>query len=90
MARTVYVVVSKDAINDRKSRERYVVYDGVRIFKIGKLTELKNVDEVFMDAIYPSIYAEVLELLRSGVKVYVLKDRRILEKYKKEMVGEDD
>jgi len=25
----------------------------VRIFKIGKLTELKDVDEVFMDAIYP-------------------------------------
>ncbi len=55
----------------------------MRIFKIGKLTELKNVDKVFMDAIYLSIYAEVLELLRSGVKVYILKDRRILEKYKR-------
>ena len=87
MARTVYVVVSKDAINCKRSRECYVVYDGVRIFKIGKLTELKNVDEVFMDAIYPSIYTEVLELLRSGVKVYVLKDRRILEKYKRSVMN---
>lgn len=89
MARIVYVVVSKDATNRRKSRERYVVYDGVRIFKIGKLTELKNVDEVFMDAIYPSTYAEVLELLKGGVKVYALKDRSILEKYKRNMVGEN-
>ena len=32
------------------------------------------------------MYSEVLELLRSGVEVYVLKDRRVLEKYKREMM----
>jgi len=54
-----------------------------------KMLLIKDVDEVFMDTIYPSMYSEVLELLRSGVKVYVLKDRRILEKYKRKVMGED-
>jgi len=89
MARTVYVVVSKDAINRKSSKGRYLVYNGERMFRIEKLTELKDVDEVFMDAIYSSMYSEVLELLRSGVKVYVLKDRRILEKYKRKVMKED-
>ena len=83
----MYVIASRTA--GGKHGKPHIVYDSEKIFRVGKLTELENVDEVFMDALYPSIYVEVLELMKKGVKVYVLKNRKILEEYKRRMEDED-
>jgi len=78
-SKTVYVDTSRTAINGKRKKP-HVVFDGERVFQINKLTKLKNVDEVFIDTLFPEIYEEVLELLKRGVKVYLLKDVRILKK----------
>jgi len=83
MARTVYVDTSRTATNGKKRKPHYV-YDGEKVFEVNKLTKLKDVDEVFIDTLFPEIYEEVLELLKRGIKVYLLKDIRILKKLRLE------
>jgi hypothetical protein len=56
------------------------VFDGEKTFKVSRLTKLKNINEVFIDTLFPEVYNDVLRLLKRGVKVYVLKDTRILKK----------
>ena len=84
MARAVYVDTSLTAINGKRKRKPHVVFDGERIYEIDKLIKLKDVDEVFIDTLFPEIYEEVLELLRRGIKVYLLKDTRMLKKLRME------
>jgi len=89
MAKAVYVdtspTASRTATDDkRKKRKPHYVFDGERIFEVYKLTKLKDVDEVFIDVLFPEIYEEVLELLKRGVKVYLLKDTRMLKKLRME------
>jgi len=84
MAKTVFVDTSPTAINGKRRRKPHYVYDGERVFQVNKLTKLKNVDEVFIDTLFPEIYEEVLELLKRGVKVYLLKDTHILKKLRME------
>jgi len=84
MARAVYVDTSRTADGKRKKRKSHYVYDGEKVFEVNKLTKLKNVDEVFIDSLFPEIYEEVLELLKRGIKVYLLKDTRILKKLRLE------
>jgi len=83
MARTVYVDTSRTATNGKKRKPHYV-YDGERIFEVSKLTKLKDVDEVFIDTLFPEIYEEVLELLKRDIKVYLLKDTKMLKKLRLE------
>ena len=46
---------------------RYMwVFDGGRVFRVGRLSELEDASEVFIDALFPEPYEEVLELLRRG------------------------
>ena len=60
---------------------RYMrVFDGGRVFRVGRLSELEDASEVFIDALFPELYEEVLELLRRGVKVYLLRDATKLKK----------
>jgi hypothetical protein len=84
IAKTVYVDTSPTATNSKQRQKPHAVYDGERIFKVSRLTKLKNIDEVFIDTLFPENYDDVLRLLRRGVKVYVLKDTRILKKLRKE------
>jgi len=84
MAKTVFVDTSPTAINGKRRRKPHCVYDGERVFQVNKLTRLKNVDEVSIDTLFPEIYEGVLELLKRGVKVYLLKDVRILKKLRLE------
>jgi len=84
MARRVFIDTSRTATNGRKKRKPRVVFDGERVFEVDKLTKLKDVDEVFIDTLFPEIYEEVLELLKRDVKVYLLKDTRILKKLRLE------
>jgi hypothetical protein len=67
--------------------EAHIVFDGERIFEVDKLTKLKDVDEVYIDTLFPEIYEEVLELLKKGVKVCLLRDASILKKLRIENNG---
>jgi len=80
MSRAIYVDTSRTAINGKRKKKPHVVFEGKRVFQVNKLTKLENVDEVFIDTLFPEICEEVLELLKRGVKVYLLKDTRVLKK----------
>ena len=84
MSKTVFIDTSRTAINGKRKKKPHVVFDGEKVFQINKMTRLENVDEVFIDTLFPEIYEEVLELLKRGVKVYLLKDARILRKLRLE------
>ena len=81
MARIYYVDAAIPV--DRKKRgehKMHAVFDGDRVFRVKKLTELEDVAEIYIDALFPQIYGELMELLRRGVKVYLLKDTTKLKK----------
>jgi len=81
MARIYYVDVAIPA--DKKKRRKHkihAVFDGGRVFRVGKLTELEDAGEIYIDALFPELYDEILESLRRGVRVYLLKDVRKLKK----------
>jgi len=72
---------------DRKRRRRdkaHAVFDGSRVFRVKKLTELKDASEVYIDAIFPQIYEELMELIEKGVKVFLLKNTRMLKRLREE------
>lgn len=62
-----------------KRSKPHVAYDGKRVLKIKSLTELKDAKRVYFDALFPEIYEEVNELLKRGVKVYILKEAEIIK-----------
>jgi hypothetical protein len=47
MARAVYVDISPTGTNGKWRRKHHVVLDGEKTFGVSRLTELKNVDEIF-------------------------------------------
>jgi hypothetical protein len=68
---------------DRKKRGRekvHVTFDGSRVFRVKRLTELGDAGEIFIDSLFPELYDEVLELLRRGAKVYLLRELTKLKK----------
>jgi hypothetical protein len=62
----------------------HVIFDGNRVFKVKKLTELEDASEIFIDALFSELYDKVLELLRRGTRVYLLKDLVKLKKLRME------
>ena len=85
MTRVYYVDVAIPA--DKKKRRKHkthAVFDGGRVFRIGRLTELEDAGEIYVDALFPELYDEILELLRRGVRVYLLKDVKKLKKLRME------
>ena len=61
-----------------------MVFDGSKVFKVGRMTELEDAAKIYIDTLFPEIYDEVLELLRRGVGVYLLKDATKLKKLRME------
>ena len=84
MTKVYYIDVSRTAVNGKRRQKLHYVYDGQKIIKIRKLTRLRNADEIYIDTLFPEVYNEILELLKIGVKVYVLKDARVLKKLRLE------
>ena len=81
MARVYYVDVAVPADKKRRGREKiHAVFDGERVFRVKKLTELDDAGEIYIDAMFPELYDEILESLRRGVKVYLLKNTTKLKK----------
>jgi len=84
MAKMCYVDVSRTVVNSKGRQKLHCVYDGEKIIKIRKLTKLKNADEIYIDTLFLEVYDEVLELLKRGVKVYLLKYPSMLKKLRRE------
>jgi len=81
MARVYYVDVAIPS--DRKKwrrRKTHAVFDGSKVFRVGKLTELEDASEIYIDTLFSELYDEILELLRRGVRVYLLKNTTKLKK----------
>jgi hypothetical protein len=72
---------------DRKRRRRgktHIVFDGGKIFRVRKLTELEDAVEVYVDSIFPQIHEELIELIERGVKVFLLKNTRMIKRLREE------
>ena len=70
MARVYYVDVAIPADKKKRGRNKdHAVFDGDRVFRVGRLIELEDASEIYVDALFPELYGEVLELLRRGIKV---------------------
>jgi len=85
MADIYYVDVAIPADRKKKGRHKtHVVFDGDKVFRVKGLTELEDASEIYIDALFPELYDEILELLRRGVEVYLLKDTTKLKKLRME------
>jgi hypothetical protein len=84
MSKVYYIDVSRTAVNGKRRQKLHYAFDGEKMLKVRRLTKLKDASEIFIDSLFPEIYNEILELLKRGVKVYVLKDTRMVKKLRKE------
>jgi uncharacterized protein YfbU (UPF0304 family) len=82
MAEVYYVDVSRTAVNGKRRQKLHYAFDGQKILKIRKLTRLKDASEIFIDSLFPEIYADILWLLKDGTKVYLLKYQSILKEFR--------
>jgi len=57
---------------------------GVEFSGLKKLTELEDAGEVYVDAMFPQIHEELMELIKKDVKVFSLRDTRILKRLREE------
>ncbi|MCL7390327.1 MAG: hypothetical protein LZ173_10440, partial [Thaumarchaeota archaeon] len=80
----VYYIDTSRTTNGKSRQKLHYVYDGQKIIKVRRLTRLRNANEIYIDTLFPEVYNEILELLKRGVKVYVLKDTRMLKKLRRE------
>jgi len=79
-----YIDFSRTAVNGKRRQKLHHAFDGQKILKIRKLTKLKNANDIYVDSLFPEIYNEILELLKRGIKVYLLKDTGVLKKLRRE------
>ena len=83
--RTYFVDTAMPANKKKRGRRKtHAVFDGSRVFSIRRLTELKDAGEVYIDAMFPQIYEELMELIEKGVKVFSLRNTRILKRFREE------
>jgi hypothetical protein len=80
MSKVYYVDVSRTAVNGKMRQKLHHAFDGEKILKIRRLTKLKDASEIFIDSLFPEVYNEILELLKKGIKIYLLKDTGVLKK----------
>jgi hypothetical protein len=84
MSKVYHIDVSRTAVNGKRRQKLHCVFDGQKIIKIRKLTKLKNASEIYIDTLFPENYNEILELLKKDIKIYLLKDTRVLKKLRLE------
>jgi hypothetical protein len=84
MTRVYYIDVSGTAINGKRRQKLHHAYDGEKIIKIRKLTGFRNAGEIYIDSLFPEVNDEILELLKKGTKVYLLKGTRVLKKLRRD------
>ena len=69
---------------ERGKNRTHTVFDDERTFRVRRLTELEDAAEIFIDALFPLIYEEVEELIGKGIKVYLLKNTRLVKRLREE------
>jgi hypothetical protein len=79
MTKIYYIDVSRTAANGKGRQKLHYAFNGQKIIKIRKLTRLRNADEIYVDSLFPENYDEILELLKKGIKIYLLKDTGVLK-----------
>jgi hypothetical protein len=79
MTKIYYIDVSRTAVNGKGRQKLHYAFNGQKIIKIRKLTRLRNADEIYVDSLFPENYDEILELLKKGTKIYLLKDTGVLK-----------
>jgi hypothetical protein len=86
MADRIYFVDTAIPADKKKKgkNKTHVVFDGGRVFRVRRMTELEDAGEILIDALFPELYDEILELLRRGAKVYLLKDATKLKRLRVE------
>ena len=78
----IYYVDTAISVDGKKrgKNKTHTVFDGERTFRVRRLTELEDAAEIFIDALFPLIYEEVEELIGKSVKVYLLKNARLVKR----------
>jgi len=61
----------------------HVAFDGEKVFTVGSLTEI-HAEELYIDVLHQEIYREVSEVLKRGVRVYLLRDASLIKKVRDE------
>jgi hypothetical protein len=86
MTNAIYFVDTAIPADKKKRRKEkvHVAFDGNKVFRVKKPTELEDASEIYVDALFPELYDEVLELLRKNVRVYLLKDTIKLKRLRME------
>jgi hypothetical protein len=84
MARVYYVDVAVPADKKRGREKIHAVFDGSRVFRVKKLTELDDAGEIYIDAMFPQIYGELVELIGRDVRIFSLKSLRLLKRLREE------
>jgi len=85
MARVYYVDVAVPADKKKRGKHKiHAVFDGSRVFRVKKLTELDDAGEIYIDAMFPQIYGELVELIGRDVRIFSLKSLRLLKRLREE------
>jgi len=66
MARIYYVDTAIPADGKRRKEKAHAVFDGSRVFRVRGLTELEDASEIYIDALFPQIYEELMELIEGA------------------------
>lgn len=75
--RKIYYV---DVANAGKKNKLHAVFDGKRTFKVRRLMELEDADEIYVDMLFPENYGEVLKMLGKGIKIFLLTETKLIKK----------
>lgn len=75
--RKIYYV---DVANAGKKNKLHAVFDGKMVFKVRRLMELEDADEIYVDMLFPENYSEVLKMLEKDIKIFLLTETKLIKK----------
>jgi len=85
MTKVYYVDTAIPSDKKRKGEEKtHAVFDGNRVSRVKKLTKLEDATEIYVDVIFPQNYEEIMKLIERGIKVFILRNTRLLKRLREE------
>lgn len=83
-ARRYWADIARTAKSDKRHSKPNIVFDGEKIVKVRRLMDLPVAegDEVFIDVMFPEVLADLAELLRKCVRVYLLKKTKLIKGFR--------
>jgi hypothetical protein len=70
-------------VDTARGGKLHTVFDGEKVFTVRSLIEI-HAEDVYIDVLHPEIYREVLEILKRGVRVYLLREIGLIKKIREE------